>query len=111
MTGRWLRSKPFSIPPSHVATRQSTDVLAVDDGDVAQAIGSSGRAPARGFASPRWLPEWDCRDGFWSGVFGNGWDVLPKAEILRVQIEAAKILLTAERLSIEALPGSAAALR
>lgn len=38
MTGRSQRSKTIWIPPSHIVTRQSSDVLAVSDVDIAQAI-------------------------------------------------------------------------
>ena len=72
MAGRSLRSKPLSIPPSHVVTRQSTDVLAIDDADVAQAIGLIRQRPEKGFASRRLRPAWDCREGCWNGDFGNG---------------------------------------
>ncbi len=48
MAGRSPRGKPIFILASHVATRQSTDVLAIDDGDMAQAIRIIGRYRANG---------------------------------------------------------------
>ena len=83
----------ISVSPSHVAVRQSTDLVAINDPNVAKAV--------------RFIREWGCRDINVARVaeeVGLSRRVLerrflehlgraPKSEIMRVRIEHAKILL------------------
>jgi LacI family transcriptional regulator len=81
------------VEPSHVAIRQSTDVIAVDDADVAQAL--------------HYIRQWACKGIEVSDVvervglsrrtlemrFNRLLGRSPKAEISRIRIEHAKMLL------------------
>jgi LacI family transcriptional regulator len=103
MTGRSLRSKPLSIPPSHVVTRRSTDVLAIDDADVAQAIGLIRQRAGKGICVSEVAAGVGLSRRVLERRFRQWLRRSPKAEIVRVQIEAAKMLLAQSELSIEAI--------
>lgn len=38
MSGRRTASEPIFVPPAHIVTRQSTDIVAIDDPDVSEAV-------------------------------------------------------------------------
>lgn len=92
MAGRVVKD-PVFVPPSHVAIRQSTDLMAIEDADIAQAV--------------RFIRERACQDIDVSRVaeeVGLSRRVLekrffqyvgraPMAEIRRLRIEHAKALL------------------
>jgi len=103
MAGRSLRSKSLSVPPSHVATRQSTDVLAIDDADVAQAISFIRQGAGKGIRVSEVAAGVGLSRRVLERRFRQWLGRSPKAEIVRVQIEAAKMLLTQSELSIEAV--------
>jgi LacI family transcriptional regulator len=103
MARRTPRGRPMFILPSRIVTRQSTDVLAIDNADVAQAIRII-RQYARTGISVAEVAE---KAGLSRRVMERRFRQLlgrsPKEEILRVQIENAKLLLTQSELSIEAV--------
>jgi LacI family transcriptional regulator len=107
MLDRWMGGKPpkelVSVPPSHVVVRQSTDLVAINDADVAKAV--------------RFIREWACRGIDVARVaeevglsrraverrFLEHLGRAPKAEIMRVRIERAKMLLAQTDHSGEAI--------
>ena len=103
MAGRSPRGKPLFIPPSRIVTRQSTDVLAIDDADLAEAIRIIRQSAREGIS----VAEVAAKAGLSRRVLERRFRQLlgrtPKAEILRMQIENAKLLLTQSELSIEAV--------
>ena len=103
MGGEKPPRKPILVPPERVAARRSTDVLAIEDADVAHAV--------------RFIREFACREIDVAQVckeVGVSRRVLerrfhsclrrtPKKEILRVQIGRAKSLLVQTDLSVAAV--------
>jgi LacI family transcriptional regulator len=103
MAGTAPPKKVLWIPPTHVVMRQSTDIIAIDDPDLAAAI--------------RFIRHYACRGIDVSAVaravslsrrglerrFRQFLGRTPKDEILRVQIDQAKILLTDSFFPIESV--------
>jgi len=101
MVGNETPRTPVLVEPGGVITRESTDIMAVDDADVAQAV--------------RLIREHACRGLHVSDVAGavglsrralqqrfrSVLQRTPKEELKRVQIDRAKILLCQTELSVE----------
>jgi LacI family transcriptional regulator len=103
MTRRTLHAKPIWLPPSHIVARQSTDILAVNDVDVALAIRFIRENALRGIQVPSVAEAVGLSRRALERRFQRCLGRSPKAEILRMQIENAKILLIRSELSIEAI--------
>jgi LacI family transcriptional regulator len=103
MAGRSPRGKPLFIPPCRIVTRQSTDVLAIDDADLAEAIRIIRQHARRGISVPEVADKAGLSRRVMERRFRRLMGRSPKAEILRIQIEDAKLLLTQSELSIEAI--------
>ena len=82
----------MNIAPRQVMTRESTDILAIDDPDIAQAVQLI-RAGLPAFAGrPGGGGDWALARAF-EQRFHAALFRTPKEEILRVQLERAKTLL------------------
>ena len=81
------------IPPSHVVVRQSTDLIAIEDADVAQAVRYIRQFACKGIDVSRVVEEVGLSRRTLELRFYHYLGRSPKAEILRVQIEHAKMLL------------------
>jgi LacI family transcriptional regulator len=82
------------VPPSHIAIRQSTDVIAVEDADVAEALRFIRQFACKGIEVSDVVEEVGLSRRTLELRFGRYLGRSPKAEISRVQIEHAKTLLT-----------------
>jgi LacI family transcriptional regulator len=94
----WMMAgKPFknviSIPPSHVVVRQSTDLIALEDPDLAQALRLIRELACTGIDVDRVAEEVGLSRSALHRRFLRYLKRTPKAEIMRVQIERAKTLL------------------
>lgn len=94
---------PFFVPPSHIVTRQSTDVLAVKDADVAQAIRFIRENAHRGLNVSQVAAETLGSRRTLERRFQQALGRSIKSEILRIQVENAKSLLRESSLSIKAI--------
>lgn len=97
MLDRMMAGKPVEdvvrIPPSHVVVRQSTDLIAIEDADVAQAVRYIRQFACKGIDVARVVEEVGLSRRTLEMRFCRCLGRSPKAEILRVQIEHAKMLL------------------
>ena len=71
MAGEKPPEHTFWIPATHVVRRQSSDLVAIEDADMAVPCDSSANGRARGSAFRRSLSPWASRGGCWSGSSGN----------------------------------------
>jgi LacI family transcriptional regulator len=81
------------VPPSHVAVRQSTDLMAIEDADVVQAMRFIRDYACNGINVTRVADEVGLSRSFLERRFIKYLGRTPKAEIIRIQIERAKMLL------------------
>jgi LacI family transcriptional regulator len=81
------------VPPSHVAVRQSTDLLVIDDADVVQAMRYIRNHACTGIDVSRVAEEVGLSLSVLERRFRKYLGRTPKQEILRMQIEHAKKLL------------------
>jgi LacI family transcriptional regulator len=91
------------LPPSGVASRQSTDFTVVDDADVAQAVHFIRQYACRGIDVPRVAREVGLSRRALELKFHEYLHRAPKAEIRRVRIEHAKALLARTEQTIDAV--------
>jgi LacI family transcriptional regulator len=103
MAGKSLKRRLLLVPPSHIATRQSTDVLAIADPDVAEAIRFIRENARRGIRVSHVIAEIGLSRRTLERRFRRHLGRSLKAEILRVQIENAKLLLLQSGLPVEAI--------
>ena len=103
LSGRKIPKRPILLPPIRVETRQSTDIMAIDDHRVADAVQYIRRNACEGIrvgdvaekvALPRRMLE---------RRFHKAIDRSPFAEIRRVQIENVKALLAQTDETLEAI--------
>jgi LacI family transcriptional regulator len=81
------------IPPSHVAVRQSTDLMVIDDADVIRATRFIRECACRGIDVSRVTDEVGLSRSALERRFLHYLGRTPKAEIMRIRIEHAKMLL------------------
>ncbi len=81
------------VEPSHVAVRQSTDVIAVDDADVAQALHYIRQSACKGIEVSDVVERVGLSRRTLEMRFHRLMGRSPKAEISRIRIEHAKMLL------------------
>lgn len=100
MAGRPAPSGGVSVPPLRVLTRESTDLLAIEDEDVARAV----RLIRQRGCGPLRVPELATAVGLSRRVLETRFrQVLqrsPKEEIVRVRMERAKLLLGTTELAV-----------
>jgi LacI family transcriptional regulator len=82
------------IAPSHVAVRQSTDIVAIHDADVAHAVRYIRRFACKGIAVACVAHEVGLSRSSLEQRFHRYLERTPAAEIMRVRIEHAKLLLS-----------------
>jgi LacI family transcriptional regulator len=81
------------VPPSHVVTRQSTDLVAIEDADVAQAVRVIRESACTGIDVAGVAERVGLSRRSLERRFRQFLGRTPKAEIMRVQIEHAKRLM------------------
>jgi LacI family transcriptional regulator len=81
------------VPPTHVAVRQSTDLMVIGDGDVVQALRFIRDNACKGIEVRRVADEVGLSRRVLERRFMKHLGRTPKAEIIRIQIERAKMLL------------------
>jgi LacI family transcriptional regulator len=87
------------IPPSHIVVRQSTDLMAIDDADVVQAMRFIREFATSGIEVPLVAEKVGLSQRVLERRFKKYLGRNPKAEITRIQIEHAKKLLTQTEMS------------
>ncbi|MGC1273355.1 MAG: DNA-binding transcriptional regulator [Planctomycetaceae bacterium] len=103
LAGRKVPAEPVLVPPLGVATRQSTDVLAIDDRDVAQAIRFIREHACDGIAVSDVLRVVPLSRRAFEKRFLDRLGRTPHQEILRLKIARAEQLLTETDLSLAAI--------
>lgn len=91
------------IPPRDVVARQSTNILAVDDADLAQTIRFIREHACRGIDVSDVVSAVPLSRRVLERRFRRYLNRTPKQEILRVRMEKAKLLIAQSDLSIEAV--------
>ena len=103
MAGQSPPQTTVRVEPRQVVIRESTDVLAVEDADVAQAIRFIREFACRGINVQRVCKELGVSRRVLERRFHSCLNRAPKEEILRVQIDRAKSLLAQTNLSVAAV--------
>ena len=103
MAGQSPPRKTVLVEPGQVVTRESTDVMAVDDADVAQAIRTIREHACRGLRVGEIAESVGLSRRVLQQRFQQVLHRTPKQELLRVQIERAKLLLIQTDISVEAI--------
>jgi LacI family transcriptional regulator len=96
-------AETIRIPPVRVAVRQSTDFIVIEDADVAQAAQFIRQYACQGIDVDRVVREVGVSRRTLELKFQRYMGRAPKAEIRRVRIEHAKILLTRTKKTIDAV--------
>jgi LacI family transcriptional regulator len=102
MAGKAVRDT-IDIPPSHVAIRQSTDHLVVDDPDVVQALRFIREYACSGIDVDRVAVQIGLSRSVLERRFRRYLGCTPKEEIMRIQIDHAKMLLARTDRTIESI--------
>ena len=100
MARRGGAGKPFLVPPLGVSTRQSSDILAIDDADVAKAIHYIRRHAFEGITVEDVLAEVPLSRRALEHRFRRRLGRTPKQEIRRLRLERAKSLLASTELPL-----------
>jgi LacI family transcriptional regulator len=100
MAGRSAPREPLLVPPLGVSTRQSTDILAIDDPAVAQAIHHIRRHAFEGITVEDLLREIPLSRRALEHRFRRRLGRTPKEEIQRLRFEEAKNLLASTDLPL-----------
>jgi LacI family transcriptional regulator len=100
MAGRAGPSEPLLVPPLGVSTRQSSDILAIDDADVAKAIHYIRRHAFEGITMADVLREVPLSRRALEHRFRRRLGRTPKEEIQRLRFEQAKSLLDSTELPV-----------
>jgi LacI family transcriptional regulator len=103
MAGEAPPQKTTWIAATHVVRRQSTDLVAVEDPDVAQALRFIRQRACHGILVPQVAEEVGVSRRVLERKFQEFVQHTPKEEILRTQLDRAKLLLAQSDLSIEAI--------
>ena len=101
MKGRKPPKKPILVEPERVITRASTDVIAVEDSDVAQAIRLIREHACRGLRVKDVAETLGLSRRALQQRFHRCLHRTPKEELMQVQIDRAKMLLSQTDLSVE----------
>ena len=103
MDGHSPPTEPLVIPPRSVVTRQSTDILAIDDRRVAEAVSIIRLRACKGLLVETVARQVGISCSSLERRFRAVLERSPKAEILRVQLDRAKELLVWTELPITAI--------
>jgi LacI family transcriptional regulator len=103
MSGESIASKREMIPPSRIVVRQSSDLIAVDDPVVAQALSLMQKNAADGINVEQILQLLPVSQASLSRRFRKALGRSPKAEILRLRLERVKQLLAETDLKLSAI--------
>ena len=101
MAGKPPPKRTILVEPKHVITRESTDIVAVEDADVAQAIRLIREHACRGLRVKEVAETLGLSRRALQQRFHRVLQRTPKEELMRVQIDRAKILLIQTDLSVE----------
>ncbi len=101
MSGKKVRGETHLIPPLGIATRQSTDVLAIDDRNVARAVHFIRQHACDGIKVKDVLKAVPHSRTLLEGRFKKLIGRTPHEEILRVRLDRVKQLLTETELPLE----------
>jgi LacI family transcriptional regulator len=101
MAGQPRPRKPILVEPGQVITRESTDIVAVEDADVAQAIRLIREHACRGLRVSEVAEAVGLSRRASQQRFQAVLQRTPKAELLRMQIDRSKMLLAQTDLSVE----------
>jgi len=100
MARRGAAGKPLLVPPLGVSTRQSSDILAIDDADVAKAIHYIRRHAFEGITVEDVLREVPLSRRALEHRFRRRLGRTPKQEIQRLRLERARSLLASTELPL-----------
>jgi LacI family transcriptional regulator len=103
MAGRRPRPEPHPIPPLGVTTRRSTDMLAVEDPDLAAALRFIRERACHGITVHDVVGQVPLSRRVLEARFQKVLGRTPHAEILRAQLERAKQLLVQRNLTLSAV--------
>ena len=103
MSGRHVRGETHLIPPMGIATRQSTDALAIEDRNVARAVHFIRLNAFSGIKVKDVLKAVPHSRTLLEGRFKKLLGRTPHEEILRVRLNRVKQLLVETNLSLEAI--------
>src|SRR5262249_18051437 len=101
MRGRKAPRKPLLIPPLGVVSRQSTDILAVDDAEVSAALRLIRQRPRHGLTVAEVLREVPLSRSLLERRMRQAIGRTPKVEILRLQLDWVRELLAETTLSLD----------
>ena len=101
MAGRKVRGETHLIPPVGIATRQSTDVLAIEDANIVRAVRFIREHACDGIKVSDVLRAVPHARRLLEGRFKKLLGRTPHEEIIRVQLNRVKQLLTESDLSLE----------
>lgn len=101
MAGEPPPAKNILVEPSRVVTRESTDMMAVEDPDVAQAVRMIREHACRGLRVKDMVESVGVSRRVLQQRFKRILQRTPKEELMRVQIERAKMLLLQSDMSVE----------
>jgi len=91
------------IPASHVVVRQSSDLVAIDDAEVAGAVRFIRQQACQGIRVPDVLQEVGVSRRVLERKFQKFLGHTPKEEILKFKLDRAKLLLSHSEMSIEVI--------
>lgn len=100
MAGRAAPAEPLWVPPLGVSARQSSDILAIDDADVAKAVHHIRRHAFEGITVEDVLREVPLSRRALEHRFRRRLGRTPKEEIQRLRFEQAKALLASTDLPV-----------
>ena len=103
MAGGRQPSKTVWVPATHVVQRHSTDLVAIPDEDVAQAMRFIRQRACQGIQVPDVAAEIGISRRVLERKFQHFLKRSPKEEIRRTCVDRAKLLLTQSELSVEAI--------
>jgi LacI family transcriptional regulator len=101
MAGNPPPKKTILVEPGQVITRESTDIMAVDDADVAQAIRLIREHACRGLKAAEVAKAVGLSRRALQQRFQRVLQRTPKAELMQVQMDRAKMLLCQTDMSVE----------
>ena len=100
ISGKRIPRLPIRIAPGEIVTRQSTDIMAVDDPDVFQALRLMKESAVQGISVKEVAERLALSDRTLIRRFHELLGHSPEKELIRIRIEHAKLLLRETSLSI-----------
>lgn len=101
MSGQTAPAEPIFIPPLSVMTRRSTDVLAIEDRDLARAVRFIREHACEGITVEDVLAGIPLSRSVFERRFVQLFGCTPKAEILRARLDRVKQLLTGTEIPLK----------